>query len=476
MKKLLALLLCLTCLLSTYAQTTFSTVNQAIEKGDFERAQDLIVEIIAKKQLHDTTIYNLQLQSALLDRIKLDFSRDEAYIRETLKPYYPKLSEEQLRSWEASGELEMRVIEGEKRYFRNAAWNLFRVNKAAKARKLEVDGQSEESLSRFLADYLPEAVHQIKESGNDLSAPKAITINYTLRVKPDVVPDGEMIRAWLPYPRNSRDRLGNIHLNCCSEETYILSPLSYPHRSIYMEKRAEAGKWTTFNFEATYEAMDHWTNLHEVEAKPYNTESELYQAYTQERDQHIRFTPAIQALADSLIAGTNDPIEKAWRIFEWIGHNLPWASALEYSTMPNIPAYCLKNKRGDCGMKALTFITLCRYAGVPAKWQSGWFLYPENINLHDWAEIYLEGIGWVPIDPDFNLQKTGNEEADRFFFGGADAYRLIVNDDFSGDFFPAKVHPRSETVDFQRGEVEWRGGNLYFNQWRYDMEVSYGGE
>jgi hypothetical protein len=32
---------------------------------------------------------------------------------------------------------------------------------------------------------------------------------------------------------------------------------------------------------------------------------------------------------------------------------------------------------------------------------------------------------------------------------------------------------RSEPVDFQRGEVEWRGGNLYFDKWDYHMEVSY---
>jgi len=30
---------------------------------------------------------------------------------------------------------------------------------------------------------------------------------------------------------------------------------------------------------------------------------------------------------------------------------------------------------------------------------------------------------------------------------------------------------RSEIVDFQRGEVEWRGGNLYFNQWSWNFNV-----
>ena len=36
-----------------------------------------------------------------------------------------------------------------------------------------------------------------------------------------------------------------------------------------------------------------------------------------------------------------------------------------------------------------------------------------------------------------------------------------------------KKYPRSETVDFQRGDVEWEGGNLYFPQWSYHMDIDY---
>ena len=51
-----------------------------------------------------------------------------------------------------------------------------------------------------------------------------------------------------------------------------------------------------------------------------------------------------------------------------------------------------------------------------------------------------------------------------FYLGGLDAYRIAFNDDYSQPFVPPKQHFRSETVDLQRGEVEWRGGNLYFDQ------------
>ena len=48
---------------------------------------------------------------------------------------------------------------------------------------------------------------------------------------------------------------------------------------------------------------------------------------------------------------------------------------------------------------------------------------------------------------------------------------MVVNNDFGCPLYPAKQYPRSETVDFQRGEVEWAGGNLYFDKWKWNLEV-----
>ena len=46
---------------------------------------------------------------------------------------------------------------------------------------------------------------------------------------------------------------------------------------------------------------------------------------------------------------------------------------------------------------------------------------------------------------------------------------IAFTDDYSRPFVPDKTHFRSETVDLQRGEAEWSGGNLYFDQWDYDF-------
>ena len=109
MKKLLPLAV-LFMTFSLVAQTGFSEIDKAIKEGAFNAAQDQMARKISNGGLEEAAIYELQLQSALLDRIKLDFSRDEDYVKETLGAYFPDLTAEQIRKWEESGELEMRVI------------------------------------------------------------------------------------------------------------------------------------------------------------------------------------------------------------------------------------------------------------------------------------------------------------------------------------------------------------------------------
>ena len=86
-------------------------------------------------------------------RIAIDFSRDSAYIVDYLKPYYPDLSQEQVADWEASKALEGRVIDGQKRYFRNAGRNLFRIDPEARKVFEAVNGKTRDVEDVYLDDY-----------------------------------------------------------------------------------------------------------------------------------------------------------------------------------------------------------------------------------------------------------------------------------------------------------------------------------
>ena len=63
-------------------------------------------------------------------RLLTDFCLTESQVKDYIRKYIPDVTDEQMRQWEASNALECMVLDGEKRYFRNAGPNLFRVDSA----------------------------------------------------------------------------------------------------------------------------------------------------------------------------------------------------------------------------------------------------------------------------------------------------------------------------------------------------------
>lgn len=457
--------------LTLYAQSDLGTIKQEIEKGNFTAALKMIDTELAKPALSESERYDLNFERDRMLRIKIDFNKTREDILPYIKKYYPEVDDKQLEEWEKDNSLEHMIIDGEKKYFARSASNLFLINKNAKERKAQITGPVKDGLDEFLSKDLPVVVKTAEAENKALVNPVKYKLTYTVAVNANAVPEGEIIRCWLPYPREG-NRQEDIKLLSASEKQYIIAGNEYPQRTLYMEKKAIKDQKTEFKMELSYTAYSEWHNIDPTSVKAYKIDDQ-YKEYTAERKPHIVFTDEIKELSKKIVGDEKNPFIKARLIFEWISSNIPWAGAREYSTLDNIPAYCLLNMHGDCGIKTLLFMTLARYNGIPARWQSGWMLHPGEVNLHDWAEAYFEGYGWVPVDQSFGVQESSDPKVKYYFINGMDSYRLVVNDDYSQPLFPAKIHPRSETVDFQRGELEWKGGNLYFDKWDYNMDVEY---
>ena len=405
-------------------------------------------------------------------RIALDFRKDKESVVAYIQNYYPLVTDSMLDAWEESKALEVMYVHGKKCYFNQAAPNLFRIDPEAKKVKEAKEGRSLSASELVNQKHLPEVINTLHSSNTTQGVPVRFEVTYKLTVKADAVPDGEVIRCWLPYPREDNRRQSEVELLSASNSDYQIAPKEALHRTLYMEKRAEKNTPTQFSVAYRFTSSAEWFDLKEEQMRPYHTESDLYKKYTAESAAHVLFTPAIRHLSGHIAGNGDSPLQKVRKIFTYINDAYPWASAREYSTVPNIPEYVIDNRHGDCGMVSLLFITLCRLNGIPAKWQSGFMLHPGGVNLHDWAEVYFEGVGWVPVDQSFGIPPFAEDNDTRYFFSnGIDAYRLIVNDDFSAPLVPEKHFTRSETVDFQRGEVEWKGGNLYFDKWTWDIDV-----
>ena len=469
---LLTLSLLCTCSLPL-KKVTMKHIDAEEASGNFTKASHLIDLYIIENDLPASTIYDLNVRKDIMHRIRLDFGKDKASVLEYIAKYYPDVDDEMLTQWEKSKALEYKIIDGEKWYYNRAASNLFRLDKAAIARKAEVD-KPDGNEKAVLKAHLPEVVNTLTKSGKTQAPPVKMQVKYELTLKPNAVPDGETVRCWLPWPREDHRRQTNVQLILVNSDHFIISPEQYAHRTIYMEKIAQKDEPLQFVVEFSYHHAPEWFDLQGKAIQPYNTQSELYQTFTSERPPHIIFTDSIKAITQRIVGNETDPWQKVRKIFEWINTTFPWAGAREYSTLTNIPQYVLENGHGDCGQVTLLFMTLARYSGIPVRWQSGLTMQPGGLNLHDWSEFYLEGIGWIPMDQSFGINKFADNDVIKFFYtNGIDAYRLIVNNDFSQPLFPNKIFHRSDDVDFQRGELEWRGGNIYYNQWNWDFEVTY---
>jgi len=407
-------------------------------------------------------------------RIALDFTKEEKEVTDYIRQYIPDFTPAQQEEWERTQALEHRWIKGQKRYFRNAAPNLFRIDSFAKSCKEKHHPTVVSQATLVDQTHVPQVIQHVLKTDSIYVEPVRMRLTYTLSVHPNVVPDGTTIRCWLPYPRRDEPRQRNIQLLSLNGPSIQIANKAATHSTLYTEKKAVKDSATVFKEVLEFTSYAEWHPLTPKEIQPYRRSTALYKKYTAQRAPHLVFTPTIKRLSQQIVGTEKNPLKQVYLLFKWISDTFPWASAREYSTLTDIPSYVLANKHGDCGQVSLLFIDLARCLGIPADFQSGLMLHPGDTNIHDWARVYFEGVGWVPVDPSFGIFTTGENQQETYFFAhGIDAYRMIVNNGYGDKLYPPKNYSRSETVDFQRGEVEWEGGNLYFNQWSWNIDVAY---
>jgi len=112
--------------------------------------------------------------------------------------------------------------------------------------------------------------------------------------------------------------------------------------------------------------------------------------------------PLIIELAREIAKNSTDISDTAWVTYEWIIDNI------YYQQIPGEwdAATTLKNGEGGSAELANLFVALMRANNIPARRVSGWanpFYEGKELQLtrfaHGWAEFYLPGYGWIPVDP-----------------------------------------------------------------------------
>jgi hypothetical protein len=109
--------------------------------------------------------------------------------------------------------------------------------------------------------------------------------------------------------------------------------------------------------------------------------------------------PVIQGALHTAVGDEQNPYWISRKIFDYIIHNMYYEMTGGWNTAPTV----LARGNGSCSEYTFVFISMCRAAGIPARYVGSVSVRGEVASMddvfHRWAEIYLPNYGWVPVDP-----------------------------------------------------------------------------
>jgi transglutaminase-like putative cysteine protease len=442
------------------------TIGRLVSDGHWLEARQQINRELNQTNVSFQSRQDLLFQLDRMRRMRLDFNKTREQVFQEVLTVAPGVTGQQFADWEKTGAIEHLDVDGTRWYFDHAAQNLFRIS--AQAGALETH-PGPGARPRYSLEDVRRIISACDRTGARLNSPRTWRVTYQLKVKPGEVPPGEIIRAWLPFP-HAGNRQSEIHLLSTDPPDFIRSKPGTALTSVFLEKPAATNGPTEFKIAFQVTCRGFYQTIDPARVQPISATDPALAPFLGEQPPQIVFSDQFKSLSREIIGDETNPCLKARRLFAWAVRHVPWASAREYSTIDCLPDYALANGHGDCGIEAMTFMTLCRLNGIPARWESGWVTGVEK-DMHDWCEIYLAPYGWMPADVYCGLVDSPDEREKWFYLGGMDATRFVVNTDYAQPLYPAKTFFRSEIVDFQRGEAEWRGGNLYFDQWDWSFDA-----
>ena len=305
-------------------------------------------------------------------------------------------------------------------------------------------------------------IRKMKEQG---SLSYRIRVRATVKLKDEEFTPGMFIRAPLPIPADCPQQ-SDIRIEKMFPENGMIAPADAAQRTVCWEENMAENH--EFMVEYSYINTARFVDAYNLPGQASNASFD-----TEEKAPHIVFTPYIKALTAQLTEGLTDPMAKARAIYDFITKNMTYTYMPDYFVLDNIAETCAMEYNGDCGVFALTFITLCRCAGIPAQWQSGNTSEPDFIGSHDWARFYVEPYGWLLADCSYGIgaNRQGAEERRQFYFGNLDPFRTISNREFQENFTVPKEYLRYDPYDNQSGEMETTDRGFYGSEYSRDKEI-----
>ncbi len=446
--------------------------------GDLKGAREAVSRWMERPVAEDLK-KRMELELMILDEYPSQFPYTGDEVVRMMADLLPGFDRSDLDRIDRDGRAEWVILDGEKHYIHNIIRNITGNDNEiiARIRENGTDEAKKKIPQESLTEILTRANAEIMENGG---SKWRFHMRTSIRLKDELFRPGMKLKVHLPIPAEHH-QTSEVKILSHADGCVTIDPPDSLYRSICFEDTPEENREFFVEYEYTVSSVYHdYSPEDEARSRKLRGEekisggeakgdssvipdrivpgTEQWELYTKEQYPHIRFSLYLTALAKEIVGDEKRPLEIARKIYDYITRNVKYSLVREYFLIPDIPQYCARNLRGDCGVQALLFITLCRICGVPAKWQSGLNARPKpgKVGPHDWAMFYAEPYGWLFADPSFggSAFDDGDEPRRKYYFGNLDSFRMVANNAFQQAFADAKKYRPIDPYDNQTGELE----------------------
>ena len=161
----------------------------------------------------------------------------------------------------------------------------------------------------------------------------------------------------------------------------------------------------------------------------------------------VTLSPRVRELARQVTWGHRTPESKARAIYDYLINTMTYDKTVAGWGQGDTERACDVAK-GNCTDFHSLFMSLARAEGIPARFVIGFPLLADSQGTlpgyHCWAEFYLPGEGWVPVDAS-DASKSKDPRKREYLFGNLDPNRIQFT---TGRDLKLDPPPCAETLNY----------------------------
>ncbi|HKO03826.1 MAG TPA: transglutaminase domain-containing protein [Candidatus Acidoferrales bacterium] len=288
---------------------------------------------------------------------------------------------------------------------------------------------------------------------------RKFSFSYTVRV-PATPEAKEKLRLWIPVPQS--DAFQDITaLEVTAPVKHSLKRDSFYHNEFAYFDVPAAELQKGFEVRMTFDAV---RREHRVALDaPRSTGSVPLSPAERKRDlEGDRLVPLVGVIGETAAEqtkGITDPVSKARALYDYVIFAMKYDKTGEGWGRGDAAYFCTA-KKGNCTDFHGFFIGMARAAGIPARFAIGFPLPAKATEgaiggYHCWAEFYVKGYGWIPVDAS---EAWKNPDKREYFFGAHDVNRVEFTRGRDIDLAPKQGGPPLNYSVYPYGEM---GGKVF---------------